>query len=85
MGYLFTTQVGTWVIRNSPHYHNKWELVWCTSQIQQAFGTYHTPELAAGDVYTQTTGCSTWDSLPILSIPPEIEGIPNWERQNYRQ
>lgn len=42
-----------------------------------AYGSYHSPEAAADDVYTQTTGHDRWDMGP---MPLEPSDISEWEQ-----
>lgn len=38
----------------------------------ERLGSYHSPKAAADDVYSQSTGCSEWDSLLATSEPSDL-------------
>ncbi|WP_051650012.1 hypothetical protein [Selenomonas sp. AB3002] len=43
----------------------------------EILGRYHAPHAAADDVYTQHTGESTWDNIPLPIDTPT--GIDEWD------
>jgi hypothetical protein len=46
---------------------------------EDALGSYNSSEAAADDVYTQTTGFSSWDALPNISGPTDLG---EWTRKH---
>jgi hypothetical protein len=43
---------------------------------EEPLGSYHTPQAAADDVYTQHTGSHAWDSLTNVRLPRDLS---EWE------
>lgn len=45
----------------------------------EIYGSWHSPDAAASDVYTHTTGCLAWDLLDgqVFDAPSDIS---EWER-----
>lgn len=68
------TAVGTFWIR--PHDFGRWGLFIEKDGETELLGSYHSPEAAADDVYTQHTGWDTWD-IPIRHDAPVDLG--EWE------
>ncbi len=68
MKYTYRTRVGTFCIRPQPNSPGRWWL--CIGD--DALGSYHSPEAAADDVYTQSTGHFEWDSLPPVEDPTDL-------------
>ncbi|WP_077072282.1 hypothetical protein [Mailhella massiliensis] len=71
MKYLFFSPVG--VIEISPSPLGGWQLVIA----EDVMGIYQTPELAAGDVFTHTTGHPDWDDMDTIDSP---ETLSEWKR-----
>lgn len=44
----------------------------------EIYGSYHSPQAAADDVYNHATGCYEWDSLDCC-VPDVPSGLSEWE------
>lgn len=71
MVFVFRSAYGMFVIK--PH-NGRWGL-WCGDEL---LGSYHRPEAAADDVYTQHTGCDGWDDKEPDGTEPM--DLSEWER-----
>ncbi|MCX8104777.1 MAG: hypothetical protein N3D80_02750 [Ignavibacterium album] len=71
--YKYQTKVGTFYIRQKKGNPNLFQL-WIEDEF---LGGYSTPNLAAGDVYTHTTGFYYWDRLERSADTPK--DISDWE------
>ncbi len=64
--WFYKTEVGTFNIRKQ--FDGCWGL-WLDDGM---LGSYLSPEAAADDVYTQSTGCYEWDSLQSVTEPMDL-------------
>jgi len=71
MIFAYRSPFGVFVIR--PH-QGRWGL-WCEDEL---YGSYHSPQAAADDVYMQATGHDEWDmKSPDGTEPTDLS---EWER-----
>jgi len=73
--YYYESQIGIFWIKPQPGCPGRWWLGFD----DEALGSYASPALAAGDVYSHCTGHYEWDMLDaqLLDVP---ESILEWER-----
>lgn len=71
MTFYYRSHVG--MMKIVPLRDGRWAL--CIND--EALGSYHSPDAAADDVYTQNTGHFGWDSGPIPMTPLDLS---DWER-----
>jgi hypothetical protein len=67
--WYYETKVGTFSIRRDPNKPSSWLL--CIDAVE--LDSYASPELAAIDVYKQSTGWDEWDMLEDVSIPTDLD------------
>ncbi|MCK4727555.1 MAG: hypothetical protein KAT27_01400 [Desulfobacterales bacterium] len=67
--WYYETKVGTFSIRRDPSKPGSWLL--CIDAVE--LGSYASPELAAIDVYKQSTAWDEWDTLEDVTIPTDLD------------
>ena len=78
--YTFKTSIGTFEIRPDKVVGDGFELRVITRDDWERLGHYVTPQVAAGNVRAQATGCYEWDKLPTSAVPYQIDDITEWHR-----
>jgi hypothetical protein len=68
--WIYRSKIGTFKI--IPNRKGRFDL-WFDEDV---LGSYHSPQMAADDVYTQSTGCFEWDSLDPVMEPADLS---EWE------
>lgn len=73
--FYYESSIGTFWIKPQPGSPGRWWLGFD----DEALGSYASPNLAAGDVYTHTTGLTEWDRLDgkLRNVPDDIR---EWEQ-----
>jgi hypothetical protein len=72
--WIYRAQAGLFWIRPQPDAPGRFWL----GIDDTVLGSYHAPQAAADDVYTQSTGCPAWDSLPSVTEPSDLS---EWETE----
>ena len=67
--WYYETKVGTFSIRRDPNKPGSWLL--CIDVVE--LSSHASPELAASDVYKQSTGWDEWDTLKDVTIPTDLD------------
>ena len=75
MIYYYRTRFGTFWIKPQPGVRGRWLL----GIDAEALGSYASPNMAAGDVFSHATGHFEWDCLAgeLLDVP---ETVAEWNR-----
>lgn len=75
--FYYQSPIGIFWIKPQPGCRGRWWLGFD----DEALGSYATPALAAGDVYSHVTGHMEWDMLDgkIMDVP---ESILEWQKGN---
>jgi hypothetical protein len=73
MVYYYRSRVGTFWIRPQSSNPGRVQL----GVGDEILGSYHSPQAAADDVYTQHTGFDAWDSLPSVTEPTDLS---EWQK-----